>query len=184
MKKTVFFLSMAALAFTGLAGAQEVAPQRPSHDGQTRPERASAEQAAQRKTDEMNALLGLTKKQYRKIYKLNLSEEQNRNSETPKGMPQGRFSGGPGPEGMRSGGQRPPMKGGQGRPDGMPGAGRPGDGMPRPDPHSDEYIEAREKKLKKILSAEQYAKWCKANPDPFGVFDNAQWQRDPHRNSN
>ena len=37
---------------------------------------------------------------------------------------------------------------------------------------SDEYIDAREAKFKKILSPEQYAKLRSAQPDPSGFFSN------------
>lgn len=101
----------------------------------------SPEKVAKRETDEMKKQLQLTEKQYKKIYKLNLKEQKKRfsamqNSERPN----------------------PPMD----RPHGM-GGGRPdrGENSQREDKAEEmqEAVAAKQKKIKKILTTEQYEKW-------------------------
>lgn len=106
---------------------------------------------AQERTDEMNHLLALSDKQYKKVYKLFLKEEKKR-AESPKDPrsfqghrpPMGRMSGEPpggmgGPRGEFAGEMPPPPS--------------------RPEGTSPKEREKTEKKLRKILSDEQYAKW-------------------------
>lgn len=137
----------------------------------------SPEKAARRATERMRKELQLTDKQYEKIYKLNLKEEKKRFSamsemQTPEGM-----DGGQRPE---MGGGRPPMEGGMdfGGPGGMgPGmgggmggrrpqmGGAPGGRRPMMTQESAEDLQkaaaAKEKKIKKILTEEQFTKWQK-----------------------
>lgn len=118
------------------------------------------ERSAKQLTDKMQKELGLTDKQYKKIYKLNL-KEQEKMVELFSKRPEGNF---PPRNGERPQGPRPPMGGPQGGP-GKPGE-RPGMKGPRPEGNSElEELRAKnEKKLKKILTAEQYAKWQKIQP--------------------
>lgn len=106
------------------------------------------EKAARKLTDEMDELLQLTEKQYKKIYKLNLKEEKEKIE---------RMTG----KNFFEGGRpfMPPM-------DEMPPQGSfpPMNGMRPPMPESmqedvENQIEKRNKKLKKILTDEQYDKW-------------------------
>ena len=116
----------------------------------------SPEKVAKRETDEMKKQLQLTEKQYKKIYKLNLKEQKKRfsamqNSER-QGPPMGR------PHGTGEG--RPPMMGGE--PPMMGGVGPDrGESSQREDKAEEiqEAVAAKEKKIKKILTTEQYEKW-------------------------
>ena len=99
------------------------------------------EKAAQKLTDEMDELLQLTEKQYKKIYKLNLKEEKEK---IERMTGKNSFEGGHPP--------MPPMGG-------MPPQG----GFP---PMNGMRIEKRNKKLKKILTDEQYEKWMSRKPEP------------------
>ena len=154
----------------------------------------SPEESATQRTDEMDRVLHLDKKQYKKIYKIFLKEENAREAARFGGFGGGFPMGGPGgfeggmpmggPGGF--GGGMPPM-GGPGGGFGGPGGGMPpmGDfeGMPGDFPgspqkatvngkdiDSDEYIDAREKKFQKILTPEQYSHWRRIHPDPSGFF--------------
>ncbi len=100
-------------------------------------EQLDPEAVAKQKTEKMSRELLLTEKQYKKVYKLYLKEEKARNQNTYGGFPMG--------VGM------PPMGGG------MPpmGGGMPPMGM-RGNQDSEERIA---KKLKKILTEQQYDKW-------------------------
>lgn len=124
------------------------------------------EKAAQRRTDEMDKVLNLTEKQYKKIYKLFLKEEK----EKVENMMQ-RHSGGM--NGQPPMGGRPPMGGGmppQGG--GFPGMGGAPEGM-NPEELMKEHAEKmqkeqekREKKIRKILTEEHYATWQTVKPQP------------------
>lgn len=119
----------------------------------------SPEKMARRETDEMNKQLQLTEKQYKKIYELNLKEQKKRFSAMQNSERQGPPMGGR-PGGMD--GRRPPMMGGE--PPMMGGAGPDRGGHPRGgDKDKDEEIQeamaAKQKKIKKILTTEQYEKW-------------------------
>ena len=142
---------------------------------------------ATKRTDEMHKTVGLNEKQYKKIYNIFLSEENAKQTSMengPMGPPPGGFPGGAPPQGGFPGGGFPgggPMGGGF---PGGPGMSGPPSGMPFPggfgEPQkptvngkaidSDEYIDSREAKFKKILSPEQYATWRKLHPDPSGFF--------------
>ncbi len=144
------------------------------------------EDRAKSRTDEMHKAVSLNDKQYKKIYKIFLKEENAKDSAMGNGGPMG-----PPPAGS---GGRPPQGGGSfdGSRMGGPGAGgppaggmngggmRPKDGFPDGGPQkvtvggkdidSDEYIDGREEKFKKILSSEQYSIWRRLHPDPTGFF--------------
>ena len=119
------------------------------------------EKVATQMTDQMNKSLQLTDKQYKKIYKLNL-KEQKAFFKTMQNSDVQRPPIGEGP-GMRGG--RPPMGGGQPPMMGEGGfPGRMGGGpmMSRDTNSADSQkkaAEAKEKKIKKILTKEQYEKW-------------------------
>ena len=158
---------------------------RPEHpEGRPRPEHhqmsLTPRQRAEQRTNEMDKAVRLDDKQYKKIYKIFLKEENAKETAMgnggpmgppPGGMggfpPQGGFPGGPGMGGGFPGGPSGP-------PSGMPFPG--GFGQPQKptvggkEIDSDEYIDAREAKFRKILSAEQYDTWRKLHPDPSGFF--------------
>lgn len=126
-------------------------------------------EAAERMTEGMRRTLDLTDKQYKKVYKLNLSWLDSRSSanesatEAPadgeRPMPP---TGGPGGgnRGGFGGGERPAS---QGRPDISESQGKPqGAAMSEP---SEEELAARNKKLQKVLTAEQYGKWQQMEAD-------------------
>ncbi len=146
-----------------------------------RPERGeipSPEKEARKLTNRMKKELGLTDKQYDKIYKLNLKEHkkifetrfggnaQGSGQRPPMGGgmgPRGGVPGdGPGMGGPGMGGGRPQMGGRPGIGGGPGGAMRP-EGAPRMGGDDMEALkkaaEKKEKKIKKILTGEQYAKW-------------------------
>lgn len=112
------------------------------------------EKAAKRMTDEMQKSLGLTDKQYKKVYKLNLKEEKARVEQmTSKGAD----------------GNRPPMMGGAPSGGFPPMGGNGGPGMPPPSIGKNDMrslMEKKDKQMKKILTEEQYAKWHSEQPRP------------------
>lgn len=124
------------------------------------------EKAAQRRTDEMDKVLNLTEKQYKKIYKLFLKEEKEKVEAMMQRHPGGM-------NGQPPMGGRPPMGGGmppQGG--GFPGMGGFPEGM-SPEERMKEHAEKmqneqekREKKIRKILTEEQYATWQTVKPQP------------------
>ncbi|MBQ8423977.1 MAG: DUF4890 domain-containing protein [Coprobacter sp.] len=135
-------------------------------------ERITPEMIAQKKTEKMRETVELTDKQFKKLYKVNLAEAEEMFQNMPQGprmrqggergnRPQGMREGAPRgnrPQGMRPDGQR------GGRP-GMEAGGRPGG--PRPQMGSERLsqeqlqknADKREKKIKKIMGKEKYAKW-------------------------
>ncbi len=159
------FLTLAALfVMTFTAVAQPPMGQGPKgrefpQDG-PKFERKDPAEVAQKQTDQLDKLVTLTPKQYKKIYKFNKRQAETRQTEMESMRPEG-FPGGMGPGG------RPPM--GQGRPDGMgPGGFPPRDGEFRrgPGPRGEEMKALMEeqqaervKKYRKILTPEQFQKW-------------------------
>lgn len=146
----------------------------------------TAKERAEKRTQEMNKAVSLDEKQYKKIYRIFLKEENAKDSAMGNGVPMG-------PPQAGSGG-RPPQGGGA---FGGPGMGRPGagglpsgrmdsggmpprSGFPGGEPRKvtvggkdidgDEYIDEREEKFRKILSPEQYSIWRRLHPDPTGFF--------------
>ncbi|WP_300814028.1 DUF4890 domain-containing protein [uncultured Bacteroides sp.] len=157
-------LWLLAVCLTCGAVQMQAQEQRPDAEQKQLPrEVPSPEKAARRMTDRMKEELQLTDKQYDKIYKLNLKgqkklfearEEQGMHRPPMGGHPAGapdRPWGGDRGMGPAMGSGRPPM-GGPGRP-GAPGMTR--------DTAEDlrKAAQSREKKIKKILTDEQYAKW-------------------------
>ena len=124
------------------------------------------EKMAQQQTDTLNALLNLTEKQYKKVYKLNLKEAKemvermaNRTNNPRGGM---------GQRGQGMPGRRPSMSGGGTDMSSMMGSDdfdsgdmsafssqRSSSSATRFDPKA--ALEERKKKMKKILTDEQYA---------------------------
>ncbi len=168
------------------AGPQDTPPE----PGQV-PERLSSEEIAARLTDEMAATLDLTEKQYKKLSKFNVKDQQE--LESLRGGFGGPGMGGPGGPGGPGGGPGmggpgmggpggpggPGMGGPGGRP-GMGGPGGPGQGGPGMGPQGgpqgmpdlsdlEEYWAKKEKKLRKILSDEQFEKWYGLHPEQFGI---------------
>lgn len=145
--KVYRFILASALMAGMLANASAQPPLRPGPGGRPPKEmkQISPEGIAARRTDEMDKIVQLTEKQYKKIYRLYLYAEQERQQMLASGLmggfPPGRFPS--------------------------------GDGMMGPPPviafTSEENIAKREKKIRKILSDEQYMKWVNAAPDPFAV---------------
>jgi len=157
------------------------------------PKIISPEEVAKKQADEMKAVLNLSDKQYKKVFKMVKTDQEYRQRQReegfgagmpPQGMPggQGGF-GGPGMGGPGGGMGGPGMGGpgggmGQGG-FGGPGMGGPGGGMsgqngnrpeggpemrPGENSVSDEYLEKQDKKLQKILTPEQYGKWRSKHP--------------------
>ena len=174
-------LLMAVSSFLASAQPPQRLPMGPGHgEMPDKPVRMSAKEKAERRTDKMHETVNLTEKQYKKIYKIYLKEENAKEAAMngPMGMPPGGFPGGGfpgGPGGFPDGG----FPGGPGD----PGAGGPPAGMTFPDGFgaskatvggkeidSDEYIDESEAKFQKILTPEQYAAWRAKNPDPTGYF--------------
>jgi hypothetical protein len=185
MKKTALFM-LPALCF--MAYAFPVSAQGPQRQGsgewenrEENREEMTPAAAAKIRTDEMSKLVKLDEKQYKKIYKLYLKEEetiskemwsnQGGNAGSPMG---GGGFGGPMGGGPGGGGFGGPMGGGPGGGFGGPMGGGPGGGFGGPmgggfdDSSSDadaarEKMEKRQKKLqkniKKVLTSEQYATW-------------------------
>ena len=158
------------------AYAQESRPPRPGAGQEEFRGKAprSAKERAESRTQEMDKAVNLDEKQYKKIYRIFLKEENAKDSAMGNGGPMG-----PPPAGSEG---RPPQGGGSfGAPRmGGPGAGGPPVGRMNGGPQkitvggkdidSDEYIDEREAKFKKILSPEQYSTWRRLHPDPTGFF--------------
>lgn len=152
MRKDMKLIGLIAclLCCAGFANAQEAnkTQERRQQEKRLPREVLNPEKVATQMTDQMNKSLQLTDKQYKKIYKLNLKEQKA----FFKAM-------------QNSGDQRPPMGGGQPPMMGESGfPGRMGGGpMMRRDTNSADSLkkaaEAKEKKIKKILTKEQYEKW-------------------------
>ena len=167
MKQLIALTALLVMTFT--AAAQPPQGQGPRRgdfpkDGPKFEQRDPA-QIAQEQTDQLDKLVTLTQKQYKKIYKFNKRQAEERQSAMenmrPQGFPGGFPDGGMGP-GM--GGGRPPM--GQGRPDGMGPGGMPREGQFRPGMQNEEMQELMEeqkakrvKKYRKVLTPEQFQKW-------------------------
>lgn len=115
------------------------------------------EKMAKRRTDEMNELLQLSEKQYKKIYKLYLKQEKEKVERmTERHLPEG----GRPPMPPEGGGGMPPQGGMPPRMEGMPPS------MPMKNEREDmqKQIKKFDKKLKKILTDEQYEIWSSRTP--------------------
>ena len=146
----------------------------------------SAKERAEKRTQEMDEAVSLDEKQYKKIYKIFLKEENAKESAMgnggPMGPPQAGSWGRPPQGGGSSGGPRMGEPGAGGPPSGrmnsdrMPPKGSFQGGEPQraivggKDIEGDEYIDEREGKFKKILSPDQYSTWRRIHPDPTGFF--------------
>lgn len=164
MKKIVCALCLATLIpVSSTASATTVADEPQQEKQAPVKEIPNPEKTARRLTDEMDKVLNLTEKQYKKIYKLNLKEEREKlealigRGDKEAGRP------------PMMGGGRPPMMDGGGQPPMM--GGRGGHPMMRPSGDHEkmkEDIEKRAekkmKKLRKILSDEQYDLWLTMKP--------------------
>lgn len=141
------------------------------------PKMKSPAEIAEKKANMMQREVGLTEKQYKKVYKLFKKDEQyrqelmeeNMGGMPPMGRPDGMGGpgmgggrppqGGPGMGGPGMGGGRPPQGGDMSsrpRPEGFPGMG--------PVEVSEEYIDKQDQKLRKILTDEQYLQWRSKHP--------------------
>lgn len=172
IKKIVWALCLAALMSVSSTAFAVALPDEPQQEKQApAKEIPNPEKTARRLTDEMDKVLNLTEKQYKKIYKLNLKEEREKlealigRGDKEAGRPP--MMGGGRPPMMDGGGQ-PPMMGG-GQPPMM--GGRGGHPMMRPSGDHEkmkEDIEKRAekkmKKLRKILNDEQYDLWLTMKP--------------------
>ena len=152
MKRNMRLIGLAAclISCSSLAVAQDhPEPQERQQYEQRLPhEVPNPEKIATQMTDRMQESLQLTEKQYKKIYKLNLKEQK----EHFKAM-------------QNSDEQRPPMGGSE--PPIMGEGNLPDDMGERPMMNKEQNVEdiqkkaaeAKKKKIKKILTPEQYAKW-------------------------
>ena len=156
---------MCFMIFAGLATAQE-APESQAKQQQEKRlhhEVPNPEKIATRMTEQMQRSLQLTEKQYNKIYKLNLKEQKKRFNLMQNAENQGSFMRG----GFGMGEGRPPMAMGGGEPPMTREGGFPGRMGERPRMQLDDdsakalkkEAEAKDKKIKKILTTEQYEKW-------------------------
>ena len=163
MKRNMKLIGLAAclISCTSLAVAQEnPEPQeRQQHEQRLPREVPNPEKIATQMTDQMQESLQLTEKQYKKIYKLNLKEQKEHFKAMQNSGEQRPPMGGPGMRGGRPmGGGEPPMMGEGGFPGGM--GERPM--MNKEQDSADaqkKAAETKEKKIKKILTTEQYEKW-------------------------
>lgn len=172
MKKLIIIIASALLLpANGLFAQPQGRPQ--SGERPAPPKMKSPEEIAKTEADLMKSELGLSDKQYKKIYKLIKKDHEYRQSQARMpfegGMPP--MGGGPGgmggPGGGMMGGGMPPqgdMFNGP-RPEGGPGGPGMGPGMgPGEDIITDEYLEEQDNKLKKILTEDQYRKWRSKHP--------------------
>jgi hypothetical protein len=190
--KKMFFLSVASALALGVTVTYAQPEQRPQGG-----ERPTAQQMAEDKSNQLATGLGLTDKQRQKVYKIYLRQAQKMNAQSSGssrpdfgGMPGGGPQGGgmPGGGGHMGGGMRGGMGGGPqgggpgqqfGGPQQMGGGEQPPMGVngaerhPVPVIESDKEIQARDKKMRKILNDEQYAKWSQ--------WENQERSRAVHR---
>lgn len=164
MRKTMWAVCLAALMLISAEAVAVTSNDEPQQKENTQEkEIPNPEKTARRRTDEMDKVLNLTEKQYKKIYKLNLKEEREK-LEALIGRGERDMNHPP----MREG-RRPPMMNGGGQPP-MMGGGRPP--MMTPPAGNDkmkeemqERAEKKIKKLRKILTDEQYNLWLTMKPE-------------------
>ncbi len=182
MKLRIVLLTVSLLCSGSYLCAQEELPaQAPERNtGQLPREVPSPERNARKITSAMKRELNLTDKQYDKLYALNLKEQKELFASTQgiqargqRGSAQGMGNrppggGGGGMGGGRMGGGQPPMDGGGGGGGQRPpiGGDSSGQGMPggpsAKNKSEEDWQKAaakKEKKIKKILTADQYSKW-------------------------
>ena len=170
MKKIIAFAGMLAVAFCAAAQPQGQAQFPPRGEGQgPRP----MENQAQMKADRMKQELQLTDKQYKKVLKVYQKEEKAMHPESEGGM-QGGPGGMPGGMGGMQGGMGGPGGGQMGGPGMGQGGQRPQGPPPGMQQLSEEEMEKilakKEKKLRKILSSEQFNAWSAAHPEEFTLM--------------
>lgn len=132
----------------------------------------SPERNARLITEAMQSRLGLTEKQYKKVYKIQLAEQKTifKYKPTPqRGMEKG--SGEMPPQGHRMGGGFEGMGGG--RPPMPPREMDWNDDLPDPEKVAKELEKAaqkRDKKLKKVLEKGQYEQWLVLEDEVMAPF--------------
>ena len=152
MKKILCICLLAA----SMAGASAQSQEARENRAKAQRQRITPEMVAQNKTDKMSEALSLTKKQSKKLYKINLQDAQDRQQSMRPKRQRGER-----PQGERPQGHRP-------RPEGFgPQGGRPErpqrEGMRATLSPEElkERAENREKEIQKILGEEKYAQWQK-----------------------
>ncbi len=143
MKRRYLLISLICLMCSLAGMAQEL----DSFRSRQPREVVEPEVRARQLADELQVELELTQKQYKKIYKLFLQEEKERSETRPDFGRQG-----PPPGGRREGGP-PPDRGSDFSAD------RPQKRMEVDPEQMQKAVEEKEKKMKKILTDEQYEKW-------------------------
>lgn len=148
--KRIFLIIGATLLAYSSAMAQDDKPQdaKPQQEQRQAPKRLTPQERATMQADRLKEELELTEDQYKKVYKAIL----NREKETENLMPVGR------PGGMRPGGMRPGGGGGM-RGGGGPGVAKVNTGMNSYQEKIKSFRERCDKKIKKALTEEQYAKY-------------------------
>lgn len=173
MKKIVCALCLATLIpVSSTASATTVADEPQQEKQAPAKEIPNPEKAARKRTDEMDKVLNLTEKQYKKIYKLNLKEEREKLEvligRGDKGAGRPPMMGGGRPP-MMNGGGEPPMMNCDGQPPMMGRGGRPMMAPPadreEKKKEMEERAEKRMKKIRKILTDEQYDLWLTMKPE-------------------
>ncbi|MBP5504614.1 MAG: hypothetical protein J6X89_00755 [Bacteroidales bacterium] len=181
MKAIKILLTMALMAAPFAVSAQDQRPEPPQrpegspekHMQRPEPPKMTIQQLAHQRTDQMDRLLTLTDKQYKKIYKLNLKELKEMEADS---LFMGRRGMGFGPGGPGRGPGFGP--GGPGGPGGNRAqferdmARANSEFNPLTQQQMEELKAAHEKsrlkkdkKLRKILTDEQYGKWVKAEQE-------------------
>ena len=145
MKRFILIAAALVLSFSAIMAQDR--PQGPGPGGE-RPKQTTPKERAQMQADRLNKELNLTEKQYKKVYKAIL----NREKEVANLMPQGR-------PGMRPGGMRPGGGGGVRPPEGMNGRRETKTEMSGTQAQVKASRERCDKKIRKVLSDEQYAKY-------------------------
>ena len=148
--KRIFLIIAAAILALSSAMAQDTTStqtRKPQQEHRQPPKRMTPKERAQMQSDHLKDSLQLTDDQYKKVYKAIL----NREKEVENMMPQGR------PGGMR-GGMRPGGMGG-GMRGGAPQVSRVSTGMNSTQEQIKASRERCDKKIKKALTEEQYAKY-------------------------
>jgi hypothetical protein len=156
MRKTMWAVCLAALMPVSAEAVAATSYDEPQQKENTqKKEITNPEKTARRRTDEMDKVLNLTEKQYKKLYKLNLKEEREK-LEVLIGRGGKDMNRPP----MREGG-RPPMMNGGGQPPMM----TPPAGDDKMKEEMQERAEKKIKKLRKILTDEQYDLWLTMKPE-------------------
>lgn len=197
MKKLILMAAAACFCLIQ-AAAQENLSQRPAHFDSL-PGRAhrlaevpNPEKTAKAEADRLQKKLHLTDKQYKKIYKLILKEQKERLANRPS-----MFGGGRGNMPPRGGGMRPQMP--QGGDEDFSAFNDDGSFPPQmPMKAADKAIPFRdnpqerterrkkiaekyEKKIKKILTDEQFTQWKEMQPRTLGGHPEGKRSADKHQ---